>query len=341
VAEPEAPELAGREPEPERVPQPEPAARGGPGRAFESASARLRRAATRRPVILAFLAVALGLGCYAVVSDWRSIRAGVDRLTLAELAASLGFVLLALVAGLMQWRSVLADLGSRLPMRAAAPVYFLGQLGKYLPGSVWAALGQIELAKAREVPRSRSAAAYAITVLTTLLAAAVVAAALLPFVDAGRLHAYFWILLVAPLGLIALLPPVLRPLLSAGFRLLRRTPPEHLATGKGTAIAFAWGVAGWLGYGLQIWVLATALGAPSGRAFAASVGGFALAWSAGFLVVFAPAGAGAREATLVVLLAAVLPADTALLAALVSRLLMTAADLLTAAVALAMVRRAR
>jgi uncharacterized membrane protein YbhN (UPF0104 family) len=301
--------------------------------------ARLRRVATGRPALFTFLAVALGFGCYAVARDWSAIRAGLDRLTAPALAASLGCVLLALLAGLMQWRAVLADLGSRLPVRAAARVFFLGQLGKYLPGSVWAALGQMELAKALHVPRRRSAATYAITMLTTLIAAVVVAAVLLPFVEPGKLHDYIWVLLAAPIGLVALLPPVLRPLLAAVFKLLRQPPPEHPVTGRGTAVAFGWAVAGWLGYGLQIWVLADALGAASGRGFAASVGGFALAWSVGFLVLFAPAGAGAREATLVVLLSPVLSADTALLVALVSRLLMTAADLLTAACAVAATRR--
>jgi glycosyltransferase 2 family protein len=315
----------------------EPETQAEPGRPG-SAVARLRHVATGRPAVVTFLAVALGFGCYAVASDWSAIRAGLDRLTAPELAAGLGCVLLALLAGLMQWRAVLADLGSRLPLRAAARVFFLGQLGKYLPGSVWAALGQIELATSYRVPRRRSAATYAITMLTTLIAAVVVAAVLLPFVKHGKLHAYIWVLLVAPLGLVALLPPVLRPLLAAVFKLLRQPPPEHPVTAKGTVLAFAWAVVGWLGYGLQIWVLTSALGAPSGRAFAASVGGFALAWSVGFLVLFAPAGAGAREATLVVLLTPVLSADTALLAALVSRLLMTAADLLTAACAVAVTR---
>jgi uncharacterized membrane protein YbhN (UPF0104 family) len=308
------------------------------GERHGSALTKLRRAAGSRPAIAAFLAVALGFGCYAVVHDWSAIRAGLDRLTVPQLVAALGCVLFALFAGLMQWRAVLTDLGSPLPLRAAARVFFLGQLGKYLPGSVWAALGQMELAKAYKVPRARSAATYAITMLTTLIAAVVVAAALLPFVEPARLHTYVWVLLIAPIGLVTLLPAVLRPVLATVFRVLRQPPPDHPITAKGTALAFAWAVIGWFGYGLQIWVLATALGAPTGRAFAASVGGFALAWSVGFLILFAPAGAGAREATLIVLLAAVLPADTALLAALVSRLLMTAADLVTAAAAVAATR---
>ena len=33
--------------------------------------------------------------------------------------------------------TLLAGFGSRPPLRGASQVFFVGQLGKYLPGSVW------------------------------------------------------------------------------------------------------------------------------------------------------------------------------------------------------------
>jgi hypothetical protein len=36
-----------------------------------------------------------------------------------------------------------------------ARILFLGQLGKYLPGSVWPVLAQMELGKTYRVPRHR------------------------------------------------------------------------------------------------------------------------------------------------------------------------------------------
>jgi uncharacterized membrane protein YbhN (UPF0104 family) len=70
---------------------------------------------------------------------------------------------------------------------------------------------------------------------------------------------------------------------------------------------------------------------------------FALAWVAGFLVVVAPAGAGVREAVLVVGFAAFLPAGQLLTMAVLSRVLLILADvLLAAAVAgAALVRKGR
>jgi len=59
-----------------------------------------------------------------------------------------------------------------------------------------------------------------------------------------------------------------------------------------------------------------------------ATGAYALAWSAGFLFVVAPAGAGVREGGIVLLLAPSFGAGPALGIALVARLLATVGDLL-------------
>jgi len=87
----------------------------------------------------------------------------------------------------------------------------------------------------------------------------------------------------------------------------------------------------WLAFGAHAWVLASRLGA-DGLRDATTVGAFALAWVVGFLVVIAPAGAGPREAALVLALAPVMDTPDALVLALVSRVLMLVGDGLVAAI---------
>jgi uncharacterized membrane protein YbhN (UPF0104 family) len=280
-----------------------------------------------------FLAVALGLCVYAIVVERRGLGDGLRQLNALSVVGALGCVLLALGASMLEWRTVLGDLGSPLPKAPAARIFFLAQLGKYVPGSVWVAVGQMELAKACGVPRQRSAAAYVVVALLTLVSALVVAGVLLPFVAGGGVTEYWWLFLVAPIGLVFLIPPLLNTLLERVLRVTRASSHHMELTFGGVGRAWGWGLLGWFGFGVQIWLLATSLGAPAGQAFAVAVGGFALAWAAGFLAVFAPAGAGAREAALVLTLSPVLSTADAIVVALVSRLLMTVADLGTAAAA--------
>jgi glycosyltransferase 2 family protein len=136
-----------------------------------------------------------------------------------------------------------------------------------------------------------------------------------------------------------LYPPVLNALIGWLLRLARQPPLEQPLTAGGLLRALGWSFGTWIFYGLQIWILATRLGAPAGKTALVAVGGFAFAWSVGFIVVFAPAGAGIRDVLLLVLLGSVLRTADAAAVVLVSRVLMTVADLLSAGVAARFVRR--
>jgi glycosyltransferase 2 family protein len=290
-----------------------------------------RRILTGRPVRIGFVAVAVGLGAYAVARQWSTVRTSlVDIGPLAILGAFVA-VLVAMFAAMQVWRVLLTALGSPLPMRAAAKVVFVGQLGKYLPGSIWPVLAQMELGTVYAVPRRRSATASVLTMLVSLLGGLLTALVTLPFVTGTM--SYRWAFLAAPVLLAALHPRVLNPILSAVLRLARRPALEQPLTGRAVALSLGWSLASWVLYGLQIWLFAARLGAPDGRAALLAVGGFAFAWSVGFLVIFAPAGAGVRDVLLVALLGPVVGTGGATAIAVVSRILMTVGDLATAGVA--------
>jgi len=290
-----------------------------------------RRVLTGRTVRWAFVAVAVGLGAWAVAREWSGVRAALDDIGAVAAVEALVAVLAAMLASMQVWRVLLAALGSALPARAAARVVFVGQLGKYLPGSVWPVLAQMELGTAHQVPRTRSATASVLTMLVSLLGGLLTALVTLPFVAGAT--PYRWAFLVAPVLLAALHPKVLNPILAAALKLAKRPALERPLTTRAVAGALGWSLASWVLYGVQVWLLAARLGHPDGRVVLLAAGGFAFAWCVGFLVVFAPAGAGVREVLLVALFGPVLGTGGATAIALVSRVLMTVGDLATAAVA--------
>ncbi len=303
---------------------------GGRGR-FRAGRAAAGRLLARRPVRWGFVVVAVALGGYAVARQWTDVRAALASLGFLAIAGALLAALMALFAALQVWRRLLAALGSPLPARAAAQIMFVGQLGKYLPGSIWPVLAQMELGTAHHVPQRRSASASVLTMLLSLVTGLLTALVALPF--AAGPTPYRWAFLAAPLLLVVLYPKVLNFLLNRLLRLARRPALEQPLTGRALAGALVWAFISWIGYGLQIWVLAVRLGASGGTGLLLAVGGFAFAWSVGFLVVFAPAGAGVREVLLIAILGPVIGVGDATAVALVSRVVMTGSDLLTAAAA--------
>lgn len=286
-------------------------------------AARGRQRALRTVLAL----VALGLVVAALVDQWHGISESIDELSVATVAGAFVLVVGGTVCGGMTWRTILADLGSPLPVPAAAHIFFLGQLGKYLPGSLWNVVAQMELARDHDVPRRRSAAAAVLTLAvgtTSALVLAVAGIALLGTdtpVPAPLLYA------VAAAGVVCLHPPFLAWGLNRLLRLVRREPLERQPSRAGVLTAVAWTSLGWLLFGGHVWLLARDVGAHGASLFPVSVAAFAGAWAAGFLFLVAPAGAGAREAALVLGLAGVLSTAEATLVAVVSRLLFTLGDL--------------
>ena len=302
-----------------------------PPPAAASRLATIGRLVGSRPVRWAFVLGAVALAGYAIAKDWGKIATALGHLGFPSVVAALVSVVIAQIFTALMWRQLLASLGSPLPVPVAARILFIGQLGKYLPGSIWPVLAQMELGKAHKVPRSRSASASVLVMLLTLIVGLLIALVTLPFA-AGPMP-YRWALLITPVLLVMLYPKVLNNIIARLLKLARQAPLEAPLTGRALSQALAWAVGVWFCYGLQIWILATRLGAPAGKTALIALGGFAFAWSVGFVIVFAPAGAGVRDLLLLLVLHPVLSTPDAAAVVLVSRVLLTAGDLLTAAVA--------
>ncbi len=288
---------------------------------------------------IAFFVIVIALFAIALHARWHDVQGSLDKLSPLDIivATVLGFG--NIFASMLGWRALLADIGSALPLPAAMRIFFVGQLGKYLPGSVWTVVAQADLGRDHEVQPRRMVAVSVVAMGISLSAALGMAAVTLPFASPGTAVHYWWMLLLLPLLAVGLMPRMVDRLTHLALRILRREPPDHEFTWHGVARALGWYVVSWVCVGLQVYVLAVVLHAPSGRALALSLGGTALAFAAGFVAIFVPAGAIVREAVLVAVLSPVLKAGPALVIAVVSRLVATVGDGFWAAVGVWVARR--
>ncbi|MEU1384391.1 MULTISPECIES: lysylphosphatidylglycerol synthase domain-containing protein [unclassified Nonomuraea] len=285
------------------------------------ASAIPKRSLPRRLLRLGFLAVALAFGAWAVARQWDAVVAGFARLSWPALAGSLVAVVAALLGAMLTWRTLLADLGSPLPLRPAAKVFFVGQLGKYIPGAVWPVLAQMEMGRDLGVPRPRSAAAFFL-----MMPVQIASGLLVTLVTLGW-QRFGWVLLFIPLLLVLLEPKVVNGVIGFGLRKLGREPLERPLTRRGMLTALGWALAGWTAYGVHFYFVA-----PQGGLLFA-VGAFALSWCLGIVTFVVPAGAGVRELAMVAVLAPVLDSGAAIAVALCSRIVIIIGDLICAGLA--------
>jgi len=288
---------------------------------------------------IAFFAVVIAVFVIALHSRWNQVQGSLDKLSIFDVLIATAFGFGNIFTSMLGWRTLLADIGSKLPLPVAMRVFFVGQLGKYLPGSVWTVVAQADLGRDYDIQPRRTVAVSVVAMGVSLSGALAIAAVTLPFASPGAFVHYWWAMFLLPLLVIGLMPSNVDRLTHLLLKVLRREPPDHEFTWRGVVRSLGWYLVSWVCVGLQVYVLAVVLHAPSGRALALSLGGTALAFAAGFVAIFVPAGAIVREAVLVAVLSPVLKAGPALVIAVVSRLVATVGDGVFAAVALGVARR--
>ncbi len=301
-----------------------------------TAMARVLRIA--RPAVAIVILAIIG---YTVASKWTGtpgdpgISDVLRTLGWPSVVLSLAAVFAGTLTSLLAWRALLADEGYALSLIAAARIFLVGQLGKYLPGSVWAVVLQMDLATRENVPRGRaftSSLAFVGLSLSTGLTVGLVG---LPVLASAHHRELWWLLAALPVLLVASIPPVLTRLVNIILRLSRKGPLPRPLSWTGVLSACGWLVGTWIFFGLHLWLLANALGAPGWGGLARCVGGFALALAAGVLFIVAPSGTGVREVVIVAALAPVMSTTEALGIAVASRALFIVADAVSAGVAAA------
>ncbi len=289
-------------------------------------------------VRLGLVALAVGFCAYGLVAQRAEVTSAVQHLHWYSVALAIMAAIAGLGFMMLGWRCLLADLGSPLRLRPAARVMFIGQLGKYVPGMVWAFAAQVELAREYNVPRRRSASATAVSIAVTLATGLLVAAITLPLTSHSAATHYWWVLACAPLLLFALYPPLLGAALDFLLKIARQPPLERRVSMPGLIRCVGWTALGWACYGLQLWLLVADVSGRGAGVLLLSVGAYALAWSVGFVLVIFPSGVGPRELALIAALAPVMPRGSALVVAIVSRLVMIAGDLAWAGIGFALGR---
>jgi glycosyltransferase 2 family protein len=244
-------------------------------------------------------AVCIGFVASRMASQWDEVRDHVAD-------ASVGWLLLALAlagSGMAWiaacWPQALRLLGHPTDRRQAVAWYFAGEIGKYVPGGVWPVLGRGELARRGGVPRSRAYPSVGLSLVALYLAALALASVLVPLDLAKQSEspAALAMLVLLPLGLAALHPASLSRVRDVVVRLTGRGADVEIPPWRHTVALVVCYVPAWLFIWGATWCVARALlpHPPVLRIGVATT----LSWTAGFVAVPVPAGAGIREAVFV------------------------------------------
>lgn len=282
------------------------------------------------------LAVVVGFACFYFWSQWADISLVLSEIHPISLVVSAILVAVGLVFGTASWVTVLNGLGPSVPVLRGAQVLLVGQLGKYVPGSVWSYLMQMELGKQYGILRPRVLVTALYSAGIGIVASLIWGALALPVILATS-PMFAWLFLLLPIGLACLSPKVMTYLANIMLRLFRKPPLEHQVSTNVVIRALLWALLSYACYGFHLWFLVNSLSSPNLNELLILTGAIALSFSASVFAFFLPSGLGVREAILISSMMLTISVSAASAVTLVSRGLFTLIDLLAAGVAVVLV----
>ncbi len=260
------------------------------------------------------------------------------------LLLALGLQGLSLLVNGLAWVVILRWRGLEPRPEPLVSLYVSSNLRKYLPGGIWHLAARVQALRRDGAPLRGGPASTAQALVATLLDPLLAAVAALALVPLGGWQKGLAVLCLLPLLLLH--PRWLQPLLLRLERQrarqlgLSQSLEQELAVSQASAAALPAAYPWWpllvellfvllrfAGFWACVWAFDLQLSLDVWTWLA----GFALAWTVGLVVPGAPGGLGVFEAVLLLRLAVELPQASLLAVALSYRLVVTLADVLTAA----------
>lgn len=293
-----------------------------------------RRRRLRPTELLGILIAVLGLSFlgFEIASNWSEFSDSMSSADPFWFAGALALGLASMTTIGWNWRRILTLVGANPgPTSQSLHQYFVGQLGKYVPGGVWPVVGRAEMATRAGLSRKHTYAATLLSLTYTYLAALVTAAG---FAVAGWLNGGPALFAWLGVGVVIVASSVVHPgvagLVAALARRLARREidfaPLEWKISVREVIAH---VPAWVGISAATTLVALSLG-HSGSLFEIGLA-TCVAWFSGFVIIGLPGGLGVREAVFVALLPSG-PLGVAAGIALVARLVFVAVDVIGAGV---------
>ncbi len=310
---------------------------------FETASSKKRLIAIAKLLFRATILVLVGIGIWhTVVKALGELEE--EKFSLAQIQpwwlVVAGLVYLAgMIPSWLFWHKTLLAMGQRPRWSETLRAFYIGHLGKYVPGKALVVILRTGFIRSNRVDTSVAATSVFVETLTMMAVGAFVAAAIL----GTMFHEQVWLLLLAIALMLCAggptLPPIFRRLVRlVGVKKVNPDIDSALAGLDYRLMLYGWITValGWCLLGFSLW--ATLYAIPTTTMNPVTLADWplvtacvALAMVAGFLSLL-PGGIGIREYVVMKLLVGPFGAVAAVVSAILLRLVWLAAELLLAGV---------
>jgi uncharacterized membrane protein YbhN (UPF0104 family) len=248
-----------------------------------------------------------------IVRDWEQVKAQVASIDAWRFVLAVLLCAASLLLRAVTWQKILAGLGRRLPVAPVVRIWSLGELARYLPGTIWQFVGRVVLLRPYGVDGAICTTSQVLELSTFVLANVSVATiTLLWFASTIEGHARLWLFVAAalvPVLAIVIHPAVYYRLVNAALVRAKRQPLTERLSGAGMVALLAAMVVVLLLQSAGVFLLVQPALHLRLEWLWIVAAAYSLAWTAGFLAFWAPGGLGVRELVFVAAMSVVLPED--------------------------------
>ncbi|HEY2805705.1 MAG TPA: lysylphosphatidylglycerol synthase domain-containing protein [Gemmatimonadales bacterium] len=289
--------------------------------------------------ILAAAAVAWFVGS-SVVKNWGALREsrGIIHLDPIALAVSAAIILAAYAFLISAWRAVLMGWNEKLRYLAAARIWSLSNLARYVPGRIWQIAGMAAMARRAGVSPWAAAGSAVVVQLLAIATGALVTGIAAPQAGQGILIAAAGLGAAAVAAFLAW-PPAVQLLSQTLVRLTGKEIRIEPVRAGPLLMSMIVTTLGWIAYGIALYFFIQGMLGEPLLPLVRCIGVFTASYLVGLIIVFTPGGLGVREGTMYILLKEPLGPAAALVITFGSRILLTSTELIAAALAMALTPR--
>jgi len=287
-------------------------------------------------------AVVIAFAIHEIARQWQDVAPALRglRLDWPRVLASSALVLATYFILVEAWRATLRVWAQSLPFGTAARIWFVSNLGKYVPGKVWQIAAMGAMAQQSGVSAAAAIGSSLVMNLVSIIAGlAVIAATAAGQVGnaigarsvASANTAQFAVVALAVVGGVGLaLAPIVVPRLAVlAARVTGKAIAIPTVPARAIWVAAASTLVSWIFYGIAFALFAHGVSQRATGNASSYIAVYTGSYLAGYLALFVPGGVGVREAALVIAMPRfnLASAADAAVIAVVSRLWLTVLEI--------------
>ncbi len=254
----------------------------------------------------------------------------------------ISFVLAALSYSVLVgvWNGILKQSGYVISYSKMFKIWFISNLGRYIPGKVWQLLGMLYLLEKEKVPKSKGFTVAILAQVLSSMAGILVMLGFLRYDFYRKLFSeslwFLFVLLAFVLGVLVLIiyPRLLQKVINLVLGFFKKDKISLNYKPKNLLFYLLSYIGCWFLFGFCFLIFIRSITPAPFEIYFGVTGAFAGSVTIGFLAFFSPGGVGIREGVLVALLNAYFPLPVATLIALLSRVWITVVELMLFLIAL-------